>query len=43
MKKIGRLMSAMKPLYQLLGINPSKLTKEEYFLIEADIFIRIYQ
>ena len=31
----------MEPLCHLMGINFRKLSKEEYLLLEADIFIRI--
>src|SRR5437879_3074838 len=34
-------MSAIEPLYSLMGINTSKLTKEEKHLLEAELFIRV--
>lgn len=34
-------MSAMEPLCRLIGVNPTNLTKEENFLLEADLFSRI--
>jgi hypothetical protein len=34
-------MSATEPLCHLIGINPSKLTKEEIQLLEAELFVRI--
>lgn len=34
-------MSAMEPLCSLIGINPSKLTKEEVFILEAVLFANI--
>ena len=34
-------MSATEPLCLLLWINPNKLPKSEYFLFEAELFIRI--
>lgn|SRR3990167_4617385 len=34
-------MSAMEPLYYLIGINPHSLSKEEAFILEAELLIRI--
>lgn len=34
-------MSAMEPLCHLIGINPSKFSKEEKILLEADLFARV--
>src|SRR3989338_6204883 len=34
-------MSAMEPLYRLIEINISMLTKEENILLEAELFVRI--
>ena len=34
-------MSAMEPLYRLIEINTSMLTKEENILLEAELFTRI--
>ncbi|HSW71581.1 MAG TPA: hypothetical protein VLH77_06335 [Gammaproteobacteria bacterium] len=34
-------MSAMEPLYRLVGITPSGLTEEQSLLLEAEIFARI--
>lgn len=31
-------MAAMEPLSRLIGINPSYLTKEESYLLEAELF-----
>src|SRR3990167_6614249 len=36
-------MPAIEPLYRLLGINPSKLTRIEITLLEAHLFSRIYK
>jgi len=36
-------MSAIEPLYRLVGVIPSRLTEEQRFLLEADIFTRIYE
>ena len=35
------IMSAIEPLCHLIGINCTDLSKEEYSLLEADLFIRI--
>jgi hypothetical protein len=35
-------MSAMEMLCQLIGRSPSKLSKEEMLILEAEIFFRIY-
>ena len=35
------IMSATEPLCRLIGIDFKKLSKEEYLLLEAEIFIRI--
>lgn len=35
-------MAAMEPLCHLIGINSKKFSKEEFKLLEAEIFIRIY-
>lgn len=35
-------MPAIEPLCKLIGINPHLLSKEEYLILEADLFIRIY-
>lgn len=34
-------MPAIEPLCRLIGINPSKLIKEENFLLEAELFVSI--
>jgi len=34
-------MSAIQPLYDLIGIRSSCLSKEECILLEADLFVRI--
>lgn len=34
-------MSAMEPLYRLVGVIPSRLTEEQSLLLEAEIFARI--
>ena len=34
-------MSAIEPLYRLLGINPSKLDRNEIILLEAELFSRV--
>jgi hypothetical protein len=34
-------MAAIEPLCHLVGIDSKKLSKEEYILLEAEIFIRI--
>ncbi len=34
-------MSATKPLCYLIGIHPAKFSKEENFLLEAELFLRI--
>jgi hypothetical protein len=35
------IMSAMEPLYHMIGINPKKFSKEELSLLEAELFMRI--
>lgn len=35
-------MSATEPLCHLIGMNSYQLTKEEIFLLEAELFTRIY-
>lgn len=34
-------MSAVEPLWRLIGVNISNLTKEENILLEVELFIRI--
>jgi hypothetical protein len=34
-------MAAMEPLCHLIGVSPKKFSKEEFKLLEAEIFIRI--
>lgn len=34
-------MPALEPLCYLLGINPSKLSKEENIILEVDLYLRI--
>lgn len=34
-------MGALEPLCHLLGINPSKLSKDENLLLEVDLYLRI--
>lgn len=36
-------MAAMELLCHLVGINPSKLSKEEVMLLEAELFLRIWE
>ena len=36
-------MSAIEPLCRLIGINPSKLTKEENLLLELELFACIHE
>jgi hypothetical protein len=38
---MGGVMSAAEPLCLLMGINPKKLLKNEYILLEADLFFCI--
>lgn len=38
---VKMIMSAMEPLCHLMGINFRKLSKEEYLLLEVEIFICI--
>lgn len=34
-------MAAMELLCHLVGVNPSKLSKEEMMVVEAELFIRL--
>src|SRR3990167_2241620 len=34
-------MSAREPFYYLIGINSNQLSKEEYFLLEAELIVRL--
>lgn len=36
-------MTAIEPLYNLIGITSSLLSKEEKILLEAELFTRIYE
>src|SRR3990167_812769 len=36
-------MSAMEPLVQLIGIDPKKLSKEEYMFLEMELFTKLYE
>jgi hypothetical protein len=36
-------MSAIEPLCNLVGVSPSKLTKEEYLIIEVELFVHVYE
>lgn len=36
-------MPAIEPLCSLIGVNKASLSKEESFLLEAELFIRIYE
>lgn len=36
-------MPAMEPLCQILGINSSKLSKEENLILEAKLFTHVYE
>lgn len=39
--KEGKTMSAMEPLCYLMSINPRHFSKEENFLLEAELFVNI--
>lgn len=36
-------MSLMEPLYRLIGVKPCHFSKEEILLLEAELFIRVYE
>jgi hypothetical protein len=36
-------MSAIQPLCHLIGIKPEQLLKHEYFLLEAELFLRAHK
>ncbi|HSW69871.1 MAG TPA: hypothetical protein VLI69_06965 [Gammaproteobacteria bacterium] len=36
-------MSAVQPLYLLLGIDPQRFFKEELLLLEAELFTRLFE
>lgn len=36
-------MSAIQTLFRLFGLNTNHLSKEENIILEADLFLRIYQ
>ena len=34
-------MPALEPLCKLIGLNPKKFTKQEFFLLEIELFTRV--